>query len=557
MSDFEHNPNDELPGDTPEEGQPEDDFSIEGQGWDILVGGRDNAENLGGDDPFGLDDLPEEEPEPDIPVIGAVDDAAPLAASTTDGGEEEPRERHVIEMNALADEAFDEQVETVEATSAPEVPVMTEPETPETPEPILPVDAGEAAPEHIPGMDPAAEEEPVVLEEPEPVGVVDTPQDDAMTLDDLLSADASSEPETGTEPGVTPSLPEVPDWSTIAGEASTANAEASDEGEVIEVEETPVASTGTTPTGTTISSIPPMQVAAHQLLQRNAIADPFSGPIDPFTRDTHDHDTYTEDTYETDIPTNVALRNMLVTPKRITELWEEIDEVYDMVVNDVRGHFETTEAAIADLQKAKMLLMSSEDNYDNAQQLLMHVKARLRLEQKVRSWTRTRGTWLAIYLIAWLFLITLLSFMTNRVSAVMDLFVPSWMVSMYLPALFGGMGGVIGALWVLIKHAAQKRDFDPIHTTWYVTNPFMGLALGVIAYLVVWGGGNVLTSVASPGATTFTEAGETSIALYLICLIVGFNQNLLWRLLDKFIKSITPADDEDNETAGAANTGTE
>ncbi len=555
MSDFEHNQNDEQP----EENQPEDDFSIEGQGWDILVGGRDHAENLGGEDPFGLGDLPEEQPEPELPIMGALDDAAPLAASTMAENEEEPRERHVIEMSALADEAFEQKAETVEVTSTAEIPAMTEPKIPDTPEPALPVDAGEAAPEHIPGMD-AAEEEPVVLEEPEPVGVVDVSQDDSVTLDDLLSADVSSEagsqPEHEPAPGDTPSLPEVPDWSTIA---SAANADAEDEGEVIEMEDTPVSSIGTTPTGATVSSMPPppVQAAAHQLLQRSAIVDPFSGPTDPFTRDTHDYDTYTENTYETDVPTNVALRNMLVTPKRITELWEEIDEVYDMVVNDVRGHFETTEAAIADLQKAKMLLMASEDNYDNAQQLLMHVKARLRLEQKVRSWTRTRGTWLAIYLIAWLFLITLLSFMTNRVSAVMDLFVPSWMVSMYLPALFGGMGGVIGALWVLIKHAAQRRDFDPIHTTWYVTNPFMGLALGVIAYLVVWGGGNVLTSVASPGATTFTEAGETSIALYLICLIVGFNQNLLWRLLDKFIKSITPADDKDDEAAGAANTGTE
>ena len=51
--------------------------------------------------------------------------------------------------------------------------------------------------------------------------------------------------------------------------------------------------------------------------------------------------------------------------------------------------------------------------------------------------------------------------------------------------LFGGMGATIGALWVLNKHIVKKRDFDPIHTPWYVTNPFMGLMLGIITYLVV------------------------------------------------------------------------
>jgi hypothetical protein len=176
------------------------------------------------------------------------------------------------------------------------------------------------------------------------------------------------------------------------------------------------------------------------------------------------------------------------------------------------------------------------------------IKSRLRLEEKVRQWSGTRGAWLATYLVMWFVLLSLSSLATNRVTSTAAAFVPDWMTATWLPGLFGGLGGVIGALWVLNKHITKCRDFDPIHTMWYITNPILGIALGVVTYLLVRGGGWL-------GAKLLTTSGDfvmtpaLTITLVVLCVIVGFNQNVLWSLVDRFVKAIVPSEDTDEQAA--------
>jgi hypothetical protein len=248
-----------------------------------------------------------------------------------------------------------------------------------------------------------------------------------------------------------------------------------------------------------------------------------------------------------DLPLDKAMENLLITPERINALWDEINETYDYVVDDVRGHFSTTERAIADLKRARELLLAGAENFDNAEELVFQVKSRLRLEEKVRQWSRARGTWLGAYLILWFTLLVLATLVSNRVQVALEPHVLDWVLASLLPGLFGGLGGVVGALWVLIKHIVKKRDFDPIHTPWYVTNPFMGIALGVVTYLVVRGGGGVLSSVA--GTSTQFDLSAASPALYLLCVVVGFQQNVLWTLIDRFVNAIMPERREEEVAA--------
>jgi hypothetical protein len=257
---------------------------------------------------------------------------------------------------------------------------------------------------------------------------------------------------------------------------------------------------------------------------------------------------------EEDMPTFPEYEKALITKERVNELWDEIDETYDRVINDVRGHYGTTDDAIADLKEARELLLAGPEHFDNAEVLVMQVKARLRLEEKVRQWSKSWGVWLRTYLIIWLILLTTVSLFTLQVEAVAVEFVPDWMAATFLPGFFGGFGGVVGALWVLIKHTTRRRDFDPIHAPWYIVNPFLGIALGVLTYLVIRGGGVVLGNLAGINSdasfTSTAEAGATSrLLLYLLCAIVGFNQNVLWRLISRVMKAVLPEDQGEDEEA--------
>jgi hypothetical protein len=250
---------------------------------------------------------------------------------------------------------------------------------------------------------------------------------------------------------------------------------------------------------------------------------------------------------EAELVPDAAMAKTLITQERIDALWNEINETYDLVVNDVRGHFNTTQQSLSQLKKARELLLSGPENFDNAEQLVKEIKSRLRLEEKVRQWSGTRGAWLATYLVMWFVLLSLSSLATNQVSQTAASFVPDWMVATWLPGLFGGLGGVIGALWVLNKHITKCRDFDPIHTMWYITNPILGIALGVVTYLLVRGGGWLVTQIGSSG--DFVMSPALTVTLIVLCIIVGFNQNVLWSLVDRFVKTVIPSEDTDEQAA--------
>ena len=50
--------------------------------------------------------------------------------------------------------------------------------------------------------------------------------------------------------------------------------------------------------------------------------------------------------------------------------------------------------------------------------------------------------------------------------------------------------------------------------------------------------------------TTTTEAGATSrLLLYLLCAIVGFNQNVLWQLISRVMKAILPEEQKEEDEA--------
>jgi hypothetical protein len=519
--------------DDKEKEERREDASLEGKGWDILAGGRDNPFLLGGEDPFDQETHP------------AWEEAAEAPPSAMDAEADEILIGRATSEESLPPEAFWDRGRGGERSEPSPMTGQT-PEAP--PRDLRPEDLGYRS---AAASAPASEGRP--LGEPVPAPTPEPPRDlspEELMPSSMPSAEAPWEMpveaeeasreltrELGTETMpplseeiIVPTISEepapmgemVPPTPAPAGEPISAP-----EPEVAggPIAEPAIPSAVPTPTP---PAAPPWEMPS----QPEVLAEPFRvyDPFQPGPAPT------AIPTAGEELPVDQRIGAMLITPERIRELWDEINRTYNLVINDVRGHFETTEQALNDLKRAREMLLSSPDNFDNAEVLVKEVKARLRLEEKVRKWSTTVGTWLAIYLVAWMVVLFLAAIFTNPVTQAAAQFVPDWMASTYLPGLFGGMGGVVGALWVLIQHTAIKRDFDPIHTRWYITNPFMGFAMGTIVYLFYRGG--MLLTVAGTGQQINMDV--TSPVLYLLCLAIGFNQNVLWELIDRVIDLIRP-----------------
>jgi len=466
--------------------------TLDGKGWEILVGGEGNLAAMGGSDPFDLDDAGSPRP------AAAKPKSAPASRSASKPSEQptEPPPRD-ISPEELGYQPEPEQSqpafipapsldEVVSGLPAEETSSVVAPED-ETPPAMPGISAGVTVTPVEPGIIKAPPSEPLPLP-----SIVEVPPDSSeVSVGGPIEPPEDQQPEDVMTGPVAPPMME------------------------------PVLSTPSTPPWPVPQGVP--------------IHDPFA---------TEEGQVYKDKTAgEPELPPDEALAKTLITQERIDALWDEINETYDLVVNDVRGHFDTTQQAIDQLKKARELLLSGTENFDNAEKLIIEVKSRLRLEEKVRQWSRTRGAWLATYLVLWLVLLSTGSLATGRVHTFATQFVPEWMAETWLPGLFGGLGGVVGALWVLNKHITKKRDFDPIHTMWYVTNPIMGVALGVGTYIIVRGGGWVLTSVAA--SSDFNMTVPVMLTLVAICFVVGFNQNVLWALVDRFVKAILPSTEDE------------
>nr|MBN1228957.1 hypothetical protein [Anaerolineae bacterium] len=453
------NPFDEF--DQPDSNAEEESLSLDGRGWDILVGGEEHAHTVGGEDPFDSQDANAE-----------LGETLPTGESP---------------FGAMPSDAFYDRGRGEETPVPPEI---SEAATSQPPRDLSPQDMGRHTPMAVPTQPDTVD-----------MGIegFETPP---VSLGELTTPPAGLPADLGT--ATQPATP-------FASEADVMPFGSRG----ISPFETPAPGTGTPTTP--------------------AKKRDFSRPYDPFEEEMPLRD------FKDEYPPKGELEKQLITRERIDALWDEINETYATVIDDVRGHFNTTETAITDLKKARELLLAGEEHFDNAEEIVKRVKARLRLETKVRQWSRTQGTWLAIYLVVWLLLLFTIFLSTNRINQIVEPLVPNWLGAALLPGLFGSVGGVVGALWVLIKHIARKRDFDPIHAPWYIINPFMGMALGIIAYFLLFASSTLLG--ADTPLTLLDIEGGRLYGLYGLCVVIGFNQNVLWALVDRVTKAIVPPEE--------------
>lgn len=244
-----------------------------------------------------------------------------------------------------------------------------------------------------------------------------------------------------------------------------------------------------------------------------------------------------------------------VTNTRLTDLWTQLDQLQEEVIRNVRAERQPTDAYQQDLLYASTLLLQNPANYDDARQIILRVRADLMREQRVAEDTRKHVPRLLAYYAVW-FIATLIALdFDAQFRQTMPDGLPILKLS-YPAIIFGIFGALFNGVLGLLQHANVKRDFDPTHTSWYLINPLIGGFLGIIVFIFFVVTGSSFT----PDLATRTDLSTTQapLPIWLLAFIVGWQQNIVFRILNRFLNTVLPEKETAIETrpGSAPMTGT-
>ncbi|MCE7946778.1 MAG: hypothetical protein DYG88_05045 [Chloroflexi bacterium CFX4] len=245
-------------------------------------------------------------------------------------------------------------------------------------------------------------------------------------------------------------------------------------------------------------------------------------------------------------PGNPETQKRYVKEKDLADLWAKITELQERVVKSVRADRTNTDAYQKDLLYARTLLLDSDSNYEEAQQIYYLISADLAREERVVTDVRRYRGVLVLYHLVWLVGTVLAIGLDSSFRALIPESV-SIMKLAWLPILSGVFGAVFNGMMALHEHTTVRRDFDPMHITWYLLNPIMGGMLGLVVFVFFV----VSASTFTANIITRPESElQSSLVIWLLAFIVGWQQNIVFQLLNRFLKSLTP-----ERTANRPNVG--
>jgi len=228
------------------------------------------------------------------------------------------------------------------------------------------------------------------------------------------------------------------------------------------------------------------------------------------------------------------LITFLVDDQMLKALWLRTADAQALIVKFIPSKAQA-EGLFDKLQLARNLVMEHREKYDEADRLVADVEHAIQARVNVLTGSRTVAPWLFVYELAWLLILGWLTFSLSYTPALVPV-APEGIinVSQLIASLcWGGMGGVVGAMFALWKHVAVDQDFDSQYSMWYITNPIMGIALGGFVFLVIQAGFLSLTASTSGG-----NAIQSALVIYVLAWVSGFKQNVVYeivrRILDVF-----------------------
>ncbi len=227
-------------------------------------------------------------------------------------------------------------------------------------------------------------------------------------------------------------------------------------------------------------------------------------------------------------------------------LHKEIDDLYKRVATEFSSPPSNSDQMLTMLQEARQILVESPENYVATEYRMAQVRSMISRTTESRRQSARYGPrmliyeviWLALFLVGIVFGAPLAEFFTrsgNIAGATANDVFPFWNTLMW-----GGIGGIIGALYALWWHISDQQDFDRQYLMWYLVQPIMGLVLGGIVFLLL-SGGFLLLQIKPADA----NAGARLLP-YLVAVLAGFRQNFIYEQFDRLISLFAPPANQGN-----------
>lgn len=225
------------------------------------------------------------------------------------------------------------------------------------------------------------------------------------------------------------------------------------------------------------------------------------------------------------------------------QLWQTIARLYDEVPQ-VLVHDELQDEALQLLQAAQDILMERPRQFDVAKYKVGQVESILMRRRQTTRWTNTYGWLTFLYEVAW---VVVLSGAIFYAPAIVTSITSSFGASeslisveqLWNTAAWGGVGGVLGALYSLYWHAAKVKDFDKQYVMWYVVQPVIGLIIGASLHVII--GAGFLTLIGQPAVEQGTPL---RLFPYALAVIAAFRQRFILEVVDRVIQFVTRTGDQ-------------
>jgi ABC-type multidrug transport system fused ATPase/permease subunit len=241
-----------------------------------------------------------------------------------------------------------------------------------------------------------------------------------------------------------------------------------------------------------------------------------------------------------DIPADKNLLNHEITPEKIRLLLRRT-EVARQRVNQEIDSIQLAQELLDVIRSGKTLLLAGAEHFDEAERMFNEVEYRLAYNKRVKFWSGSFAFKLLWYEIGCLFILgigafifpPILSGFMSGEFALLPIRVPAFVnpddvYTLVSTMIWGGLGGVVGAMYSLWRHVSVKQDFNPQHSIWYITQPLMGMPIGAFIFIALRIG-IILTY-------DQTINIQNPFIIYIIAWIAGFQQNVVYEIVRQIIK---------------------
>ncbi len=231
--------------------------------------------------------------------------------------------------------------------------------------------------------------------------------------------------------------------------------------------------------------------------------------------------------------------DILISDDDMKALWRRIDKAQQ----DVNRYITTLYIArpmLDQIQAARNELMAGKANFEDAERHINEVDYRVQLSRNLDVWGKQYIRWLFIYLAAFFAALVIVLFVWLGDAAFAKTADITTSVMVYLGGsmVWGGIGGIIGALLPLIKHFSKDQDFAKRHAWWYLTSPPTGIAMGAIVFLFMSAG---LLSISGGDI-------NSPVVIYILSGLAGYQHNVFTDLVKRMLKVLQIEEKKDTDT---------